>query len=174
MIPKTEWRKILLLRRKALSLHRREEASALLREKLHHSGSLLSFSPFNSEIDVQPLNVLLAAEGRLFLPHVEGSSLVPYRVCDIEKELILSASGIWEPNPLLCAKASLSEIDCILVPGLGFDRDRFRLGYGKGHYDRFLAQTDIRSIGVGFKEQRIEELLPKDSWDLPVKELLLT
>jgi 5-formyltetrahydrofolate cyclo-ligase len=60
------------------------------------------------------------------------------------------------------------------VPALGFDKDLYRLGYGKGYYDQFLARArDIPSIGVGFKEQLCQEPLPRDPWDIPVKELLL-
>lgn len=100
-----------------------------------------------SEIDLNPLNQLLSSEGRLFL--------VPYTL-----EALIHVP--------------LSKVDCILVPGLGFDREKYRLGYGKGYYDRFLAQVgEIPTIGVGFKEQFCEELLPRDPWDIPVKELLL-
>ncbi len=144
---KTKWRQILLERRKAISKERREEASQLLKEKLLNKGRILSFSPMGTEIDLSPLNQLLAAEGRL--------CLVPYKLDSL----------IHVP---------LSEIDCILVPALGFDREFYRLGYGKGFYDRFLAQTGpIPTIGVGFREQMCEELLPRDSWDIPVKELIL-
>lgn len=146
MSSKTEWRQILLARRKAIPPQRRLEASLLLKEKLQERGVILSFSPLGSEIDLAPLNQFLAAEKRLFL--------VPYRLDSL-------------------IDVPLSQIDCILVPGLGFDRDHYRLGYGKGYYDRFLAQAgNIPTIGVGFKEQLCEKL-PRDSWDIPVKELLL-
>jgi 5-formyltetrahydrofolate cyclo-ligase len=123
------------------------EASLSLKETFQVKGSVLSFSPFGSEIDLAPLNQRLAAENRLYL--------VPYRV----ESLI---------------EVPLSQIACILVPGLGFDRDNYRLGYGQGYYDRFLAEAkDILTIGVGFREQYCEEPLPRDPWDIPVKELLL-
>lgn len=147
MIPKTKWRQILLERRKTISKERREQASQILKETLFNKGRILSFSPMGSEIDLNPLNQLLAAEGRLFL--------VPYKLDSL----------IHVP---------LTEIDCILVPALGFDREFYRIGYGKGFYDRFLAQAgDIPTIGVGFQEQMCEELLPRDPWDVPVKELIL-
>lgn len=147
MIPKTKWRQILLERRKAISKERRVEASFILKEKLAHQGKILSFSSMGSEIDLTPLNQHLAATGRLFL--------VPYNLDAL-------------------AHVPLLEIDCILVPGLGFDRELYRIGHGKGFYDRFLIQVgNIPTIGVGFKEQMCEELLPHDPWDIPVKELLL-
>jgi len=144
---KEKWRQILQMRRKALSSERREQASLLLKEKLLLKGKVLSFTSMGTEIDLTPLNQLLAAENRLLL--------VPYK-----------------PDALFAV--SLDQVDCILVPGLGFDREGYRIGYGKGWYDQFLASAgDILTIGVGFKEQMCEELLPRDSWDIPVKELIL-
>jgi 5-formyltetrahydrofolate cyclo-ligase len=147
LIPKAKWREILLARRKAISKERRTQASLLILEKLKNRGRILSFTPIGSEIDLTPLNQFLSSKNLL--------TLVPYRI----------ASLIEVP---------LSNIDCILVPGLGFDRENYRIGYGKGHFDRFLATTGaIPTIGVGFKEQLCEELLPRDPWDIPVKELIL-
>lgn len=147
MIQKTEWRQILIQRRKAISKKRRVEAAAAALEKLKGRGRILSFSPIGSEIDLNPLNDYLKKRGLLFL--------VPYKI----DTLIV---------------APLDEIDCILVPGLGFDREKYRIGYGKGDYDRFLVGVGgIPTIGVGFKEQLCEELLPHDPWDIPVTELLL-
>ena len=48
--------------------------------------------------------------------------------------------------------------DCIIVPLLAFDRNRHRLGYGRGFYDRFLEQTPGFTIGIGFCMQEIDEL----------------
>lgn len=147
MISKTKWRQILIQRRKKISPERRKEASLILKEKVYRRGRILSFSSFGSEIDLKPLNELLAAEDRLVL--------VPYKL----EKLI---------------DVSLSDIDCILVPALGFDGENFRIGYGKGFYDQFLAKAgNTPTLGVGFKEQLCNELLPHDPWDIPVKELLL-
>lgn len=147
MILKSELRKQLLEKRKSIPQKRREEASHLAFEGLKEAGRILSFSSFGSEIDLKILNDHLKAQGRLYL--------VPY-----------------EADALL--HVPFSEIDCILVPGLAFDRKHFRIGYGKGFYDRFLAKVpDIPTIGVGFKEQFYEGLLPIDTWDIPVKEIRL-
>lgn len=149
MIPKnkSQWRELLKQRRQAISKERREEASHLILEKLKTRGPILSFSSIGTEIDLTFLNHYLSQQGRLFL--------VPY-----QKGAILNIP--------------LSEMDCILIPGLGFDREMYRIGYGEGYYDRFLSQIGaIETIGVGFKEQFYEELFPKDPWDIPVQELLL-
>jgi len=61
------------------------------------------------------------------------------------------------------------ELDLILVPGLGFDRDRRRIGYGWGCYDRYLARVpeSCLKVGVCFDDQLVERL-PAGDDDLPV------
>lgn len=147
MIQKNELRKQLIEKRKAIPQNRREEASRLVFEAFKEAGRILSFASFGSEIDISPLNEHLKGKDRLFL--------VPYEIEDL-------------------LRVPFSQIDCVLVPGLAFDRKHFRIGYGKGYYDRFLATVpDIPTIGVGFKEQFYEGLLPIDTWDIPVKEIRL-
>ena len=56
----------------------------------------------------------------------------------------------------------------MLMPGAVFDKMRNRIGYGKGFYDRFLADKEnlqLRTIGVGFACQLVEEL-PSEAWDI--------
>lgn len=147
MILKEACRKELLAKRKAISPERRKEAALRLKELFSFEGTILSFTSIGSEIDLSALNQHLAKQNRLVL--------VPY-------------------NPDILLHIPLKKIDCILVPGLGFDKEHYRIGYGKGWYDRFLSSAgDILTVGVGFQEQLIEDLLPKDPWDVPVKKLFL-
>lgn len=130
---KEELRKIFLEKRAALSLERRRQASSELLERLlpllADFDYVLSFSSIGSEIDMDQLNDHLESQGRLILPKVSG-------------------------NNLLIDQA----ISCALIPALAFDSHRFRLGFGKGYYDRFLEGAKFAKWGVGFKEQLIEKL----------------
>lgn len=147
MTPKELLRKEYREKRAAISSERRFEAAYLLKEKLQGRGTLLSFSTMGTEVDVKPLNDYLASQQCLYL--------VSYRMDNLDQ-------------------IPLSKIDAILVPALVFDAQGFRIGYGKGFYDQFLARVgSIATIGIGFKEQLILEPLPKDPWDIAVKELLL-
>jgi 5,10-methenyltetrahydrofolate synthetase len=65
---------------------------------------------------------------------------------------------------LLQPASYLDSHDCIIVPLLGFDEECYRLGYGKGHYDRFLAEVlahipSIQTIGLGYECQRVERVI---------------
>lgn len=172
-IRKTELRKKFLLLRNSISQCRRKEASRLILEKLQNRGRILSFYSIGSELDLSLLNTALAHSGRLMANRLENGLLIPYHV-HAEQELLASSLGILEPNPAIAKKASFSEIDLILVPGLAFDQEGYRLGYGKGYYDKLLAANrEVPAAGIGFKEQLFPELLPRDSWDIPVQELIL-
>jgi 5-formyltetrahydrofolate cyclo-ligase len=46
----------------------------------------------------------------------------------------------------------------LLVPLLAFDRQGHRLGYGQGHFDRFLHQHKVITIGIGFKGQEVDKV----------------
>jgi len=64
------------------------------------------------------------------------------------------------------------DVDLILVPGIVFDKKGYRIGYGKGYYDRWLEGTDIeKRIGLAYEVQIVSEL-PKGKYDLPVGKLI--
>jgi 5-formyltetrahydrofolate cyclo-ligase len=63
--------------------------------------------------------------------------------------------------------------DLILVPGVVFARDGYRIGYGGGYYDYFLVRhPEALKIGVGFPLQLVEKL-PHAAYDIPVDGLIL-
>ena len=172
-IQKIEKRRLFEKIRSSITAQRRKEVASAIAAHFGTTRPLLSFSSSGTEIDLSLLNKRLAEKNLLFLPKIEKETLALYQVSRLEHMQASTSYGFQEPNPLFCRKADLSEIDAILVPGLAFDGDHYRLGYGKGHYDRFLAHINVRTIGVGFKEQLSEEPLPRDPWDIPVGELVL-
>lgn len=79
-----------------------------------------------------------------------------------------SPFGVWEPLPKGSVVVEPHEIDAVLVPGVSFDLKGFRIGYGKGFYDRFLARFDGLKIGVAYSVQVSSQPLPVESFDMPV------
>jgi 5-formyltetrahydrofolate cyclo-ligase len=123
----------------------------------------LGFHPFGSEPDISPL--LAGPTPRVLLPRLEGPRLVFASWCPGDP-LTRSAFGVLEPTgpPVEPANAQVA-----LVPGLAFDADNHRLGYGGGFYDRALAALPrtVVTIGVCFAHER-RLSVPHDDGDVAV------
>ncbi len=72
-----------------------------------------------------------------------------------------------EPDIEICEKVSDFRNSVCLVPGYSFDMLGYRLGYGKGYYDRFLKKFTIISIGLCYNNFLSNEL-PADDYDAAV------
>lgn len=171
-LQKSKLRKRYSQLRDGISIERQKEAAARIvprvLEKLQPFSVIASFIPFRSEIDIGQCNQWILKEKQLAIPRI--SSKTQFRLVFDFSELEQHPLGFYhpiEPSPIA------GEIDCILVPGLVFDRKGYRLGYGKGVYDRLLAMwPNAHTIGVAFQEQLVDEV-PRAAHDLPVHELVL-
>lgn len=80
--------------------------------------------------------------------------------------------GIRQPEFNENDVVSKEDIDLIFVPGIVFDLNGYRIGYGKGYYDRWLEGTDIsKRIGLAFEVQ-LTNKIPNGQYDLPVSKIL--
>lgn len=160
----------MLRRREELTARERERAALLLAERIlghqwyYLSGTVLGFAAYGSEIDTDEILREALRQGKaLYLPRVEGEEMHFYRVRSL-KELRPGYKGIREPAEdaqRYVYDAAQAAETLMLVPGTAFDRERNRMGYGKGFYDRFLAdkpELQLRTIGVGFACQLLEEI----------------
>lgn len=161
-------RTIFLKRRKEISDSRRFQASSkatdFLMELVKDVPVVASFASLPYEINLWPINHLLAKQKKLVLPTVIGNELKLFAVDNLN-DLKLSPLNILEPDPKTCRQISCREIGLILVPGISFDCVHTRLGYGKGHYDRLLAGIRQPRHGIGFNEQLSMDPLPQQDHD---------
>ncbi|MCB1110295.1 MAG: 5-formyltetrahydrofolate cyclo-ligase [Chlamydiia bacterium] len=175
---KAKVRKAYLDKRRGIAWARKEEAKQeaykTLTAVLKELSYVLSFASKKEEIDLWPLNQKLADEKRLLFPRLDASeAIVPYRVTDLKHLAFHPKWGVLEPDPALCLKCPLEKVSAVLVPGVVFDATFNRLGYGKGHYDRFLSRLSCPFLGVGFKEQLSEDPLEVEPHDVPLTDLYL-
>ncbi len=162
--------------RRQLSTARREEAAQkvleFLPKRLINASLVLSFASFEDEINLWPLNQFLLKQNALCLP---DSTAKIFRIQDMSKQLRTSTLGFLESDSKLSDEVLLETIDAILVPGLLFDEKGFRIGYGRGFYDRLLVRASPKThiFGVGFLEQFSNVPLPIEKHDIAVQELIL-
>ena len=78
---------------------------------------------------------------------------------------------ILEPIPECTVLVEKEQIDVIVVPGVVFDRNGYRIGFGGGYYDRYLQDFEGLRVSLAFQEQLYTEV-PRESHDLPVHILI--
>jgi 5-formyltetrahydrofolate cyclo-ligase len=165
----------------------------LLQEIWKKAGSVALYMPIRGEVDTALLLEGAWREGKaVFLPRVEEadglqagkSGKMRFVFCRSPADLRKGAYGIPEPLP---DTEPLSGFfprppDLFVVPGVAFDRQGGRLGFGGGYYDRFLASCLSEKspggmrfssffVGLAYSFQLREEKLPLEAWDQPVQAL---
>lgn len=140
--------------------------------ELAKARTILGFASFGAELPTDPVMQWVLSSGRrLLAPYVDGTELRAAEVRSLE-DLAPGYRGIREPvqrTPVDPAEAAV-----VLVPGVAFDEQGRRLGYGGGFYDAFLAgiAAGVPRIGLCFDLQVVDEV-PAGSDDEPV-DLIVT
>ncbi len=113
-----------------------------------------------SEVDTWKVFARALAEGKeVYAPRcLDGEGTMGFFQVTSPQELLQGRFGLWEPDPRRCAPWRRREGALCLVPGIAFDRQGYRLGYGKGYYDRFLAVFSGTAAGLCFRELALERL----------------
>lgn len=132
--------------------------------------TVMSYVSVGKEVETQQLLLRMQKEGKtVVIPWCEGKELRLFRWESFD-ELECGTLNILEPRAELRLRQDKriapDELDLILVPGLGFDRNGNRLGRGAGYYDRFLKTTPRRVIRIGLSfECQIVENIPMSAND---------
>lgn len=127
----------------------------------------MAYASINNEVDLVPLMGKWHQEGRtILLPRVEANGRMEAVKWTGWDKVKSGPFGIREP---LGEPFDPDQIDAVLTPGLVFDYKGFRLGYGKGFYDRFLPRLNESAFicGVCYEFQVIENAYPHKE-DIPM------
>lgn len=145
----------MLAHRRALSAASCSSASRLVEQAFINSaefavaGVVALYSAINNEIDTSDLlRTALLLNKEVIYPVVAGEELL-FRRVTTTAALLPGAFGILEPADY-CVEYPPSVADLIVIPGVAFDLNGRRIGYGRGYYDRALHQLEGEGRLVGF------------------------
>ena len=135
--------------------------------------TVMLYLSMRSEVETDSLlERLLHAGKHVCAPVVDTDEnrLITRRIQEAETALVRHRYGMLEPNTA-CPLVPITDLQLIIVPGTAFDCEGYRLGYGKGFYDRFLAEcSHAIPIGLAYQIQVVEDTFPQ-AWDVPVKHI---
>lgn len=141
-------------------------------QNFHQSDTILTYMSTEIEIDTyRIIEYSLNNKKKVALPKCTNNNMNFYYY-NKTKSLKKSKYGIWEPNGIEKDLAVLSEKTICIVPGLSFDLNGYRLGYGGGYYDRFLYKNDsLITVGLCYQNNVVDKLII-NQYDIPVNYII--
>lgn len=142
----------------------RREKSKLIADRLFSlseyaaADTVMTYMSYGSEVETDVILARLSADNkRIAVPRCEDGCTMNAYYIDSASQLESGSYGIPEPSQKLIERgvivpAAKDTIDLIIVPALGFDKYGYRIGYGKGYYDRFLSKCSGTTVGLCFSE----------------------
>ena len=147
--------------------------SRIIRDKIigldvfKQSKVIFIYMDFKNEVMTSDLiKHMLSEKKRVVVPYTDTIStvLIPSEITG-ESDLKLNSFGYSEPKKV--SPVNIEEIDLVIVPGLVFDKNLNRIGFGKGYYDRILnkLKASARKVAVAHDFQVLEEI-PAEEHDV--------
>lgn len=116
---------------------------------------------YPKEIEINLLDLCKDSNKNFYLPKIKNKTMDFYKFAS-PNELTKGAFDIYEPKENILAH----NIDIIFTPALMVDLKGYRLGWGRGFYDKYLANKNIIKI-CPIPDAQITEELPCQDWDIP-------
>lgn len=140
-------------------------------EWFKNSNTIMSYISIKNEIDLQEINETIIKLGKtLVLPVIDnnGENMKSVKVDTLEN-LKEKKFGVMEPD--FGEEIKYNEIDLVIVPGVAFDINGNRIGFGKGYYDRFLRGYNGKTIVLAYDFQVLESIETEEH-DEKVEEII--
>lgn len=126
------------------------------------------------EVDtIKFINQALSDGKRVAVPRcIDGTRKMNFYFINSLDDLEKGSFGVYEPKTDICTRLTDLSSGLCVVPGMAFDTCGYRLGYGKGYYDRFLSEFGGETVGICYS-CCVKWNLPRGKFDKPV-DILLT
>ena len=135
---------------------------------------VLAYITYRNEMDTTALIERAWKDGkRVAVPVCDRGKLVFYEIDTLEG-MRMGSRGVQEPDPARCVEVSPEDFadSLCLVPGLVFDAEGYRIGYGAGYYDNFLADYPGLKVGLVRAMRISSNPLPHDDHDVAMDVLV--
>ena len=169
---KPELRKMMLEKRTKLSADEIKTASAAVTKNLFADIGFLRavdvgfYYPLTGEIDTsEAMERAMLFGKRIYLPKIANDEMV-FCAFKAGDELVKNKRGFLEP-----AETDVGEPEIVIVPGVAFDLEKHRLGFGKGHFDKYLRGRDAVAIGICHEWQVVDKL-PSEKHDVQMNKVI--
>jgi 5-formyltetrahydrofolate cyclo-ligase len=132
-------------------------------EEYNKAGTIMIYAPLGNEVETAMIAECAIKDGKQILYPVTdriSGAITPVKVNE-DTEFVRGAYVIREP----IGEAYCGEIDLVILPGLAFDREGGRLGFGKGCYDAFLVKSEALKVGLCYGVQ-IVDIVPTEEHDV--------
>lgn len=176
MNDKIKLRKNLLNQRRKMKKQEVEKLSKEIMDNLIkvpsfvESRVVMIYLSFQNEVDTNEIIDWCFKQGKeVVIPYcvVDTREILPCKLDPERKGLVRSNYGIWEPSIDSRIPVDIEKIDTIIIPGVGFDNECNRLGFGGGYYDRFLVKRNSETPAIAIcYENQILESVPTDNYDI--------
>ena len=168
-------RKELLNKRNSLPQKQCQKYSKLIEERLlslpvyKKADALLVYASYRNEVSTyEIIEHALKHSKRVYCPKVLGPGIMDFYEIHSLKDIVTGYKNIPEPIHSTCIydyKVHTSAL--MIMPLVGYDTNKIRLGYGGGFYDRYLQRfPSIPKIALGYECQKYEPFLPSEITDI--------
>lgn len=169
---KKELRKSIRDQKRAMTPQMVEHASADLARQFfatsyyQNAKTIYGYLPYNQEVRTVPILEQALRDGkRVAVPKVYGDTMRFIYLDDLTQ---VAPSDMGIPEPIGDEPIAKDETALVLMPGLAFDKNGNRMGYGGGYYDKFLAaEPEHSTVALCYSFQMVDAI-PIDDYDIPV------
>ena len=142
------------------------ESNLFSLEQYKKSKTVMFFVSINSEVYTHDMIRNALKSKTVVVPKAAHKEIEPSVIIDLDNLVPSGKFGILEPIEAM--GIAYKNIDLVLVPGIVFDKEGHRIGYGFGYYDKFLKKVPKAvKIGLAFDFQVIDKI-PRETHDVPV------
>ena len=143
------------------------KTSLFTQREFSKAKNVLFYVSTGNEVDTRKMILDCLTTKNIYVPYVQENEMKFSQIRslnDLEKGIY----GILEPKQ---KKDEGVALDVVIVPGVAFDEEGNRIGYGKGYYDKFLKNTKAKTIALAYEAQ-IEDAVTCDEHDVPVQKII--